>query len=112
MVLKAHSHTPKYTGTANLTAASRAALDAIDLHFHDLRREAGSRWLEGGVPLHTIRDWLRAYLDRADEQVPCGHDPHTARRDDAVRSAAGRLAKTCNGFRKREAKVAAIGRGT
>ncbi|MEX2663810.1 MAG: tyrosine-type recombinase/integrase, partial [Vicinamibacterales bacterium] len=25
---------------------------------HDLRREAGSRWLDGGVPLHTIRDWL------------------------------------------------------
>jgi hypothetical protein len=28
------------------------------LHFHDLRREAGSRWLEGGVQLHTVRDWL------------------------------------------------------
>ena len=28
------------------------------LHFHDLRREAGSRWLDGGVPLQTIRDWL------------------------------------------------------
>jgi hypothetical protein len=23
-----------------------------------LRREAGSRWLEGGVPLQTVRDWL------------------------------------------------------
>ena len=34
------------------------ALGAIDLHFHDLRREAGSRWLEGGVPLHTVKDWL------------------------------------------------------
>lgn len=30
----------------------------IDLHFHDLRREAGSRWLEGGVPLQVVRDWL------------------------------------------------------
>jgi integrase len=57
-VLKAHGHKPAYTGTMNLTPACRAALDAIDLHFHDLRREAGSRWLEGGVPLHTIRDWL------------------------------------------------------
>jgi integrase len=28
------------------------------LHFHDLRRDAGSRWLEGGVPLHVVRDWL------------------------------------------------------
>ena len=57
-VLKAHGHTPIYTKTMNLTAPSRAALATIDLHFHDLRREAGSRWLEGGVPLHTIRDWL------------------------------------------------------
>lgn len=30
----------------------------VDLHFHDLRREAGSRWLEGGVPLQVVRDWL------------------------------------------------------
>jgi integrase len=29
-----------------------------NLRFHDLRREAGSRWLEGGVPLQTVRDWL------------------------------------------------------
>ena len=57
-VLKSHGHEPSYTSTANLTAASRAALASIDLHFHDLRREAGSRWLEGGVPLHTVRDWL------------------------------------------------------
>ena len=57
-VLKAHGQTPAYTRTGNLTADSRVAYRTIDLHFHDLRREAGSRWLEGGVPLHTIRDWL------------------------------------------------------
>ena len=57
-ILKGHGHEPRYTETANLTPDSRAALAAIDLHFHDLRREAGSRWLEGGVPLHTVRDWL------------------------------------------------------
>jgi integrase len=57
-ILKAHGHTPTYSTTANLTAESWATFEAIDLHFHDLRREAGSRWLEGGVPLHTIRDWL------------------------------------------------------
>ncbi len=28
------------------------------LRFHDLRREAGSRWMEGGVPLATIQRWL------------------------------------------------------
>ena len=67
-VLKAHGHKPTFTKkridektvvrTTNLSPESRATLAAINLHFHDLRREAGSRWLEGGVPLHTIRDWL------------------------------------------------------
>jgi integrase len=36
-------------------ACKRAGISG--LHFH-VRREAGSRWLEGGVPLHTVRDWL------------------------------------------------------
>lgn len=57
-VLRSHSQQPKFTETCNLTAESRGALAAIDLHFHDLRREAGSRWLEGGVPIHVVRDWL------------------------------------------------------
>ena len=57
-VLKSHGYRPTYTMTMNLTPESRADLATIDLRFHDLRREAGSRWLEGGVPLHTIRDWL------------------------------------------------------
>lgn len=30
----------------------------FDLHFHDLRREAGSRWMDAGVPLATIQRWL------------------------------------------------------
>ena len=42
--------------TAWRLACRRAGIQ--DLHFHDLRREAGSRWLEGGVPLQTVRDWL------------------------------------------------------
>ena len=57
-VLKAHGRGVSYTKTMNLSPESRRAIAEIDLHFHDLRREAGSRWLEGGVPLHTIRDWL------------------------------------------------------
>jgi hypothetical protein len=70
-VLKAHGYKPAYTRkrvdeetvvkTANLSAESRASLDAIDLHFHDLRREAGSRWLDGSVPLHTIREQSRPF---------------------------------------------------
>src|SRR6185436_15886847 len=35
-VLKAHGHKPVWT-KGSLSAASRAALEAIDLHFHDLR---------------------------------------------------------------------------
>jgi integrase len=70
-VLKSHGHKPRYVAkvrgegdaqrsvrTAALTPESRAQLRAIDLHFHDLRREAGSRWLDGGVPLHRIKQWL------------------------------------------------------
>jgi integrase len=72
-VLRAHNVKPEYvkhvavddrTGdkktvrTGMLTSECRAKLRRINLHFHDLRREAGSRWLEGGVPLHTVRDWL------------------------------------------------------
>ena len=28
------------------------------LRFHDLRREAGSRWMDAGIPLATIQRWL------------------------------------------------------
>ena len=28
---------------------------AVDLHFHDLRHEAGSRLLEAGIPLHHVQ---------------------------------------------------------
>ena len=57
-VLKSHGHTPQWTKMNHLTPPLQAVYLAIDLHIHDLRREAGSRWLEGGVPLHKIRDWL------------------------------------------------------
>jgi len=42
--------------TAWRLACGRAKL--VDLHFHDLRREAGSRWMDAGVPLATIQRWL------------------------------------------------------
>jgi integrase len=57
-ILKSHGHTPTYTPTANLTPKSRAALAEVGLHFHDLRREAGSRWMDAGVPLAMIQRWL------------------------------------------------------
>jgi hypothetical protein len=39
-----------------LAEASRVALHAIDLHSHDSRHEAGSRWLEAEMPLHHIKE--------------------------------------------------------
>lgn len=42
--------------TAWRLTCKRAKIDG--LHFHDLRREAGSRWMDAGVPLATIQRWL------------------------------------------------------
>lgn len=57
-VLKAHGHTPAWTDDNTLAASSREALRAIDLTFHDLRHEAGSRLLEAGWPLHEVSAML------------------------------------------------------
>jgi hypothetical protein len=57
-VLRAHGHESAWTTNGKLAEASRAALRAIDLHVHDLRHEAGSRWLEAGMPLHHIKELL------------------------------------------------------
>jgi len=42
--------------TAWKATCTRAKIDG--LHFHDLRREAGSRWMDAGIPLATIQRWL------------------------------------------------------
>jgi integrase len=57
-VLKAHGHQPTWCGSNTLAPPSPAALRAIDLHFHDLRHEAGSRFIEAGWPLHHVQDML------------------------------------------------------
>ena len=57
-VLRAHGLRRSYTNTGNFTPKARAALKTIDLHFHDLRREAGSRWMDAGVPIGTVQRWL------------------------------------------------------
>ncbi|MBE3133295.1 MAG: tyrosine-type recombinase/integrase, partial [Acidobacteria bacterium] len=41
-----------------MTPEARAAYRQIDLHFHDLRHEAGSRLLESGWPLHYVQHML------------------------------------------------------
>ena len=50
--LKAHGYERVWTDKKGLARESRQLLQAIDLHFHDLRHEAGSRMLEAGWPLH------------------------------------------------------------
>lgn len=57
-VLKAHGHQPSYNRANGLAAASREALKNINLTFHDLRHEAGSRLLEAGWPLHNVSHML------------------------------------------------------
>ena len=42
--------------TAWMATCRRAKI--ADLHFHDLRREAGSRWMDAGLPLASIQRWL------------------------------------------------------
>ncbi len=59
-VLKAHGHKPQWEkGSKNqLAPESLAAYHRINLHFHDLRREFGSRVLETGSTLVEARDLL------------------------------------------------------
>jgi integrase len=57
-VLRAHGHEPTWTKGGRLSEESRTTLAGINLHFHDLRHEAGSRWLEAGMPLHHIKEIL------------------------------------------------------
>lgn len=56
--LKAHGQKPVWVGSNTLAPECRAALRAIDLHFHDLRHEAGSRLHEAGWPLHHVQQML------------------------------------------------------
>ena len=56
-VVKAHGHKPRWKGTT-LNIESRALYRAANLHFHDLRHEAGSRLLDQGWPLHHVQAML------------------------------------------------------
>jgi integrase len=63
-VLKAHGFVPtkekplRRIGTANLLPEARAALQRIDLHWHDLRHEYACRLAERGVPVTKIQALL------------------------------------------------------
>jgi len=57
-VLRAYGIEPTWDAQHKLTPDCRARLRAINLRFHDLRHEAGSRFLEGGWPLHQVKEML------------------------------------------------------
>ena len=58
-ILKANGHTPQWhPRTKKLQPESQAIYQAVDLRFHDLRHEAGSRWLEAGMSIHHVKALL------------------------------------------------------
>lgn len=57
-VLRAHGVEVVRGHAGRVSAENRARLQSIDLNFHDLRHEAGSRKLESGWPLHAVSRWL------------------------------------------------------
>ena len=57
-VLKAHGHTPKWDAGGRLATDTRSHLKTINLHWHDLRHEAGSRFIEAGWPVHHVQAML------------------------------------------------------
>jgi len=54
-VLQAAGHEPKWTAVGGLSKESREALRHVNLHFHDLRHEAASRFVEAGMPIHHVQ---------------------------------------------------------
>jgi integrase len=72
-VLRAHGHEPNWVKGGKLSKESRANLRAIDLHFHDLRHEAGSRWLEAAWPIHHVKEMLgHANISQTDTYLNAG----------------------------------------
>jgi integrase len=56
--LKAYGYEVKRETNGRLTPACREQLAAINLRFHDLRREAGSQFLEGGMSANYVQKFL------------------------------------------------------
>ncbi len=72
-MLRAYGHEPRWVQHGKLCPESRAALRAIDLRFHALRHVAGSRWLEGGWPIHHVKEMLgHANISQTDTYLNVG----------------------------------------
>ena len=89
--------------------AAVLALEILRAQRDDLRREAGSRWLEGGVPIHIVRDWLghTNVKQTSDYLAGTGSDDHAVMaRYEANRAVLQKLAKNSQtGGRKRPASA-------
>ena len=96
-VLKAHGHQPEWVqGKQRLGPVSQHAYAEIDLHFHDLRHEAGSRWLEGGMPLHHVKELLgHADISTTDIYLSAGrlHLQDSMRRVEAAGQSCAKVAQ-------------------
>jgi hypothetical protein len=59
LVLRSHGIKPTWEpGKRRLSPEARQQLRDINLTFHDLRHEAGSRWIEAGWPIHHVQQML------------------------------------------------------
>ena len=97
-VLKAHGQTPAWQ-QGGLSAASRAQLRTINLHWHDLRHEAASRLLELGWPLHHVQQMLgHSSLDQTTTylNVQAGGLLDSMRKTDDARSRCNSVVKTAS----------------
>ena len=94
--LRATSHGPHWGPNGRFLACCREQLAKMNLHMHDLRREAGSRLLERGADLHTVQLFLdHANISTSSRYLkPSKLALHTTiKRIDAQRRESGESAK-------------------
>ena len=94
--LRAIGHGPHWGPYGRFLPCCREQLAKLNLHMHDLRREAGSRLLERGADLHTVQLFLdHANISTSSRYLkPSKLALHaTIQRIDAQRRASGEAAK-------------------
>ena len=94
--LRAIGHGPHWGPQGRFLPCCREQLAKLNLHMHDLRREAGSRLLERGADLHTVQLFLdHANISTSSRYLkPSKLVLHTTiQRIDAQRRASGEAAK-------------------
>jgi integrase len=94
--LRAIGHGPHWAANGRFLPCCREQLKKMNLHMHDLRREAGSRLLERGADLHTVQLFLdHANISTSSRYLkPSKLALHTTiQRIDAQRRESGEAAK-------------------